>query len=542
VVNHWLFSLLNIVMDTNKLPPAFCVLPWMHTAINPNGDVMPCCMSKYGFAYGNLNKTPLLKDIFNNDTAKSVRKEMLESDQLPEICTRCSYVETVREGGVTEPQTESYRQRMNKKYKDFIETLEPKSDGSAEFRQLYIDYRFSNKCNFKCITCGPTLSSSHAVEFKKLAELVPSMYGSKSTYGSKKPNETTPVAKALSDNPSMDGSRNPDETTPVAKALSDNPSMDGSRNPDEAAPMTKALIEVDHASMFEQFKEFGHEVREIYFAGGEPLINDHHYEILQFMIDSQQPVNIYYNTNFSELRYRNHNLFDMWRRVNGNVDIFASIDGYGPEGEAIRFGLDSNAFKDNVNTLVAAKIPNVNLHFSITFGIANYHSVVDTTAWLAGLFPDWYRNERNIISTQVGYNPITFSKEFSTLFMNQRQRQEAIDLVTKQIEEFEEKFGKQYSEDLRSYYLTWISNLHRAAYGNEGKREMILTRWGYMNRTDKIREIDWKQRLPNLARLWAEIWNELDQQGVDMYIRNSLDQTTIIDIDAYVAEHKIGQL
>ncbi len=478
-------------MDPKNLPPAFCVLPWMHTAINPNGDVSPCCMSKFGFAYGNLNKTPLLKDIFNNDIAKSVRKEMLEADQLPEICNRCSYVETVREEVVSDIKTESYRQRMNKKYKDFIETLEPNPDGSAEFRQLYIDYRFSNKCNFKCITCGPTLSSSHAVEFKKLAELNPLVYGSK--------------------------------------------------NPDDTKPISKALIEVDHASMFEQFKEFGHEVREIYFAGGEPLINDHHYEILQYIIDSQQPIYIYYNTNFSELRYRDHNLLDMWRQVNGTVDIFASIDGYGPEGEAIRYGLDSKIFEDNVNTLIEARIPNVNLNFSITFGIANYHSVVDTTKWLVKLLPDWYRAERNILSTNVGYNPITFSKEFSTLFMNQQQRQAAIELVTAQIENFENEFSKKYASDLRFHYLTWISNLHRAAYDNQGKRGMILTRWGYMDKTDEIRQLDWKQRLPNLARLWAEIWNELDQLGIDMQIRNSLDKPTIRSIDAYIAEHKIGQ-
>lgn len=487
------FSLLSIAMDPNKLPPAFCVLPWMHTAINPNGDVSPCCMSKYGFAYGNLNKTPLLKDIFNSDTAKSLRKEMLESDKLPEVCTRCSYVETVRENEQSESRTLSYRRRMNIKFEDFIETLEPKSDGSAEFRQLYIDYRFSNKCNFKCITCGPALSSSHAVEFRKIAELNPAMFAS-------------------------------------------------NKNPSHTKPISTALIEVDHASMFEQFKEFGHEVREIYFAGGEPLINDHHYEILQYIIDSQQPIYIYYNTNFSELKYRNHNLLDMWRRVNGTVDIFASIDGYGSEGEAIRFGLDSQAFAGNVNSLVAANIPNVNLQFSITFGIANYHSVVDTTAWLAGLLPEWYRKERNITSTMVGYNPITFGKEFSTLFMNQRQRQEAIDLVTKQIDEFEEKFGKRYSEDLRSHYLTWISNLHRAAYDNESKRDMLLARWGYMNRTDSIRELDWKQRLPYLARIWAEIWNELDQCGIDMHLRNNTDQDTIKNIDAYIAKHKIGQL
>lgn len=476
-------------MDPNNLPPAFCVLPWMHTAINPNGDVNPCCMSKFGFSYGNLNKTPQLKDIFNNDVAKSLRKEMLESATLPAVCSRCSYFETVREGvDSIDVKNKSYRQRMNLKYKDFIEALEPNPDGSAEFRQLYIDYRFSNKCNFKCITCGPSLSSSHAVEFKKLGKL------------NDKISET------------------------------------------EIRPFKSPLIEVDHASMFEQFKQFGHEVREIYFAGGEPLINDHHYEILQYIIDSQQPVYIYYNTNFSELKYRNHNLLDMWSRVNGKIDIFASIDGYGSEGEAIRFGLDTQAFEDNVKALVAANIPNVNLHFSITFGVANYHSVVDTTMWLTNLIPNSYLSERNQKFTSVGFNPITYGKEFSTLFMNQAQRQAAIELVTAQIDELEKDGDIHVSQNLRNHYLNWMSNLHRAAYDNEGKRQAILTRWSYMNSTDPIRQIDWKQRLPKLARIWAEIWNELDQQGIDMHLRNSPDRSAIKSIDDYIAEHRVGQL
>jgi len=485
-------------MDPNNLPPGFCVLPWIHTAINPNGDVTPCCMTKHGFSYGNLNATPLLKDIFNSDNAKRLRKEMLESPQLPDECFKCRIKETVLENvpkltgdtiiaGSWNTRV-SFRHQMNNKYRNFIKTLEPVADGSTEFRQLYIDYRFSNKCNFKCITCGPTLSSSHALEYKKLSM--------KKVHGL------------------------------------------------EDWSKSSALIEVDHDSMFKQFKEFSHEIRVIYFAGGEPLINDHHYDILQHIIDTQQPIEIYYNTNFSELRYRKHNLLDMWRRVNGRIGVFASIDGYGPEGETIRYGFDTKVFEDNVNTLIAAKLSNVDLRFSITFGIANYDRVIDTVEWLIGLIPDWYlENHKDFQNLGFIFNPVLQGIEFSTLFMNQKQRQNAIELVTKQFEEFEQKF-KKYSQMLRLTYLDWILNIHRAAYGNEDKRRMILSRWGFMNKTDPIRQIDWKKRLPRSARHWAEIWHELDQLGIDTYINNTPvteEKITLNEINAYIAEHRIGQ-
>ena len=436
-------------MNTNNLPKSFCVLPWMHSAINPNGDVKACCMSAHDYILGNLNETPLLKDIFNGEKAKELRREMVTNpDKLPDSCRMCTIHEQTRF------DSESYRKRSNKKYKDFVEQLEVTETGEAEFRQLYIDYRFSNKCNFKCITCGPSLSSSHALEFRKINWI-----------------------------PTHD--------------------WDGK----------KAIIEVDHTSFFEQFKEFSHDIREIYFAGGEPLINDHHYEILQLLIDTQQPISIYYNTNFSNLKYKDYDLLDMWSKVNGNIEIYASVDGYGKEGEAVRFGLDTATFESNARTLFESGIPNIVLRFSITYGITNYRKVVDTAIWLMSLVPEGENEQK------VGFNPIVDSIEFSLLFLNAEQRKEAVRIVTEQINQLKSHphpRSLDQAANLERNYLYWITHLDDSAYPDEGKKAAIRNRWNLMNRTNAVRKTDWKTDLPDMANDWLAIWTELDAKGIDM--------------------------
>jgi organic radical activating enzyme len=407
-------------------------------------------MSAHDYILGNLNKTPLLKDIFNGPTAKELRRQMVvNTDKLPDSCRMCTIHEQ------TKFEAESYRTRSNRKYKDFVEQLEVTETGEAEFHQLYIDYRFSNKCNFKCITCGPSLSSSHALEYKKI------------NWGIK---------------------------------MAD---WDGKT----------AIIEVDHTSFFEQFKEFSHEVREIYFAGGEPLINDHHYEILQWLIDTQQPISIYYNTNFSNLRYKDFDLLDMWSKVNGKIEIYASIDGNDSEGEAIRFGLDTAIFESNIKTVFDSGLSNVVLRFSITYGITNYRKVVDTAVWLQSQVPERYGEQT------VGFNPIVHSIEFSLLFLNAEQRKEAVRIVTEQINQLKSSQNQRTIDlalNLEQNCLYWITNLDSSAYPDQGKKEAIQSRWRLMNNTNEIRKHDWKTELPDLANDWLAIWKDLDARGVNM--------------------------
>lgn len=76
--------------------------------------------------------------------------------------------------------------------------------------------------------------------------------------------------------------------------------------------------------------------QEYYFAGGEPLVTEEHYLLLQWLINNKATnCRLRYNTNFSRLNFRDYDLLDLWSNF-PKVEILASIDGVGALGEYIR--------------------------------------------------------------------------------------------------------------------------------------------------------------------------------------------------------------
>ena len=90
-------------------------------------------------------------------------------------------------------------------------------------------------------------------------------------------------------------------------------------------------------------------VSDIYFAGGEPFVQDGHYKLLNFIIDSgySKNINLQYNTNLSYTKYKNHNLLEMWNTLiiyqYGQVLKDIKIR------QSIQERLNWNSFEKNVN-------------------------------------------------------------------------------------------------------------------------------------------------------------------------------------------------
>lgn len=131
----------------------FCMAPWVSINNNPNGNVLPCCVSKFHEPYGNLNNDTI-ETIWNNEKYKELRKNMLEDKQTPS-CERCYKEE--------EWKTWSYRQYWNSNFGNKYDELvtQTEADGTLNEMKLYRwDFRFNNLCNLSCIMCGAELSSS----------------------------------------------------------------------------------------------------------------------------------------------------------------------------------------------------------------------------------------------------------------------------------------------------------------------------------------------------------------------------------------------
>jgi hypothetical protein len=115
----------------------------------------------------------------------------------------------------------------------------------------------------------------------------------------------------------------------------------------------------DNDIFWKDIPKFLPQLEEIYFAGGEPFIQDGHYKMLNLLIDSgyAKNINISYNTNLSYSKFKKHDLKTLWANFN-KVSLWPSVDGFGERAEYSRKGLDwskfkkhASLFKDNITTI-----------------------------------------------------------------------------------------------------------------------------------------------------------------------------------------------
>lgn len=139
---------------------AFCILPFVHTHLNTEGDVFPCCISwdpqrttQIGFLKDNT-----LEELFNSDKMKQLRLDLAAGKRRPDFCDACYKRE---DNGFV-----SARHGNNLDYVDVEDEIVASmhEDGYLEPNIKSWDIRFSNLCNLKCRTCGSVYSTTWAQE------------------------------------------------------------------------------------------------------------------------------------------------------------------------------------------------------------------------------------------------------------------------------------------------------------------------------------------------------------------------------------------
>ena len=291
---------------------SFCMLPWVHIAVDPNGDIKPCCISSA--TVNKLDGTPYnlgtdkLNEIINSDGYKSIRSDMLDG-KLVEGCGEC-YKQ--------EQHGTSYRNIYNE-YWLKNEYASSKLSAGVHIPETveYFDLRFGNLCNLKCKSCGTNNSSQLEKEIIEIREKTNTI---NSYFGIEQYND-------------INDWYNTDVFMENITSQTDN-------------------------------------ILEIYITGGEPTIIDKNYEMLQYFIEQGKSKNILLklNTNMTNMQDSFLNIISQYKRV----VFFASIDGYGPVQEYMRYPsnwgqIDKNLcklvenIKDNVFIKITPVIQSTNL-------------------------------------------------------------------------------------------------------------------------------------------------------------------------------------
>jgi sulfatase maturation enzyme AslB (radical SAM superfamily) len=111
-------------------------------------------------------------------------------------------------------------------------------------------------------------------------------------------------------------------------------------------------------------------VEQIYFAGGEPLMMEEHYRILDELERRERfDVRLIYNTNFTHVKLKDRFVFDYWKKFK-SVSVGASLDAMGARAEYIRKGTTWSTVEDNRRRMLDT-CPLVDFYISPTLSIMN---------------------------------------------------------------------------------------------------------------------------------------------------------------------------
>jgi hypothetical protein len=295
----------------------FCVLPWVHFHAWPDKRVLPCCVADSNMPVADIKDNQPILDMMNTPDYKKLRVAMM-NDEPVEACKRCYDLELMG----TWTMRQSHNKRKGLDYVDYI-SENTNEDGSLKnFEMKYMDIRFSNLCNMKCRSCGPSCSSQWAQEF--MDERGPEVY--------------------------------------------------------EQYFKTKKIVvnNNDGGNFMEKLKPHLKDVTEVYFAGGEIIITPEHYECLDYWIENglTEQVELTYTTNFSSLKYKkNVDLIKYWKQF-PKLKIWASLDAHGKVAECIRKGTDWERIVANIKT-VKEQVPHAEFQITPTISIWNVFTFPD---------------------------------------------------------------------------------------------------------------------------------------------------------------------
>ena len=310
----------------------FCLAPWTHTYISPQGERRLCCASRepaqnfkqYIDTDGGDGKfkSLTLEEWWNSEHVRAVRSKWLKG-QVPSACEVCDKKLL---------NTNVYKDYFGHLFGHLKQQAIDNTDASGATTMLPIswDYRYSNVCNFKCRMCGDMLSSAWEIEVQK--------------------NQMVDLT-------------NPKNFWMQAE----NRSAIRDFIKQTVVPEFRAAVE-------------NKTIREIYWVGGEPLLYDEHWEFMNRIIELgySKEVRARYNTNLSVIEHKKGNLYDILQHYN-NWEICASIDGIGPVGEYIRSGLNYNTWLENFKEGCKrqSRPGQMRLDFTLTLpGMANIVSIV----------------------------------------------------------------------------------------------------------------------------------------------------------------------
>lgn len=206
---------------------------------------------------------------------------------------------------------DTLRKSINRRFVNQVNKIECTNDDGflSDYSLNYIDARFNNLCNLSCRSCNPAASSSWHQPAVAIGQLNKSV-----------------------------------------KALQ----VAGKHTYD----------------IFDQLIQHIDSIERIYFAGGEPMMIDQFYQIVEELDRcGRHDVELIYNINMTKSSLRSKSIFDTWKNFK-KISIGASLDGEHQRGEYLRTGQHWNDVLDFRKEMLV-KRADIDFYISSTTSILN---------------------------------------------------------------------------------------------------------------------------------------------------------------------------
>ncbi|MEM7647199.1 MAG: twitch domain-containing radical SAM protein, partial [Pseudomonadota bacterium] len=270
----------------------FCTHFFSQISSSTTGFLRPCCIF-HGPVKNNEGQnfhasTHSIQEYFESETLNKYRNMSLNGQEIPN-CKKCYEKEKLG--------LRSRRQRDNLKFKDSIKRL---SERNMEPKIESIDLRYGNLCNLGCVTCEPKLSSPLNLLWAK--------------HGEEKFSKESQVVSA----------------------------REGGLD---------YLTWYQDESFRSELDKISQDVIAVNMVGGEPMINDEYFKVLEKMDVNNHESRVRLISNFMKFPDEKIKILEKF-----NNEVFCSIDGIGDDFEYIRYPGRFEHVQKNLEKVLRSKI------------------------------------------------------------------------------------------------------------------------------------------------------------------------------------------
>jgi hypothetical protein len=379
----------------------------------------------------NLNVSDFLSS-WNSTYMKNVRRQMMNGEKPPS-CLKCYKEEAAGHRSKRQWETEYWSKRVS--VDKLIENTN--NDGSVPPQLAYIDLRFGTKCQLACVMCSPHDSSGWIKDYKAIFPAVE--------------NASLKTTMQWKDKGSYNGS---------------------SYNWHKQNPV-----------FWEQFYEQIPNMQQIYFAGGESLIIEEHYEILEKCIEMgyAKDLEIRYNSNGVEWR---DDLFDLWKHFK-LVRFHYSIDSIEEMNDYIRYPSKWKRQKEVFHILDKETSNNVEITVACAVQALNIYYIPDLIKWKLE------QNFTKINMWPFGAGGVNYHFVYHPPHLN-------VKILPK---EFKEKCRKKYEEFYPWWEANWEKGIPTWHKGKVTYEDWRTANYGIQRLEGMLQFMeseDWSIRLPEM--------------------------------------------